>query len=77
MRMASSRLRLPSEPSPSSLGFHFDADSRPFAHSRAPDELYKNGIQREQFLPCIELIKDSFVVKCLDSEIGTFALSSF
>ncbi|GAA5914260.1 hypothetical protein JCM6882_003669 [Rhodosporidiobolus microsporus] len=37
--------------------------------NRAPDELYKNGIQREQFVPCIELIKSSFVVHCLDSEI--------
>lgn len=39
--------------------------------NRHPDELYKNGIQREQFIPCIELIKDRFVVKCLDSDIGT------
>lgn len=39
--------------------------------SRAPDDLYKNGIQREQFLPCIELIKNTFTVKCLDSDIGT------
>ncbi|BGP37088.1 ATPase [Rhodotorula kratochvilovae] len=37
--------------------------------NRAPDELYKNGIQREQFVPCIDLIKKSFVVHCLDSEI--------
>ncbi|TNY24192.1 AFG1-like ATPase-domain-containing protein [Rhodotorula diobovata] len=37
--------------------------------NRAPDELYKNGIQREQFMPCIELIKRSFFVQCLDSEI--------
>ncbi|GAA5910451.1 hypothetical protein JCM5296_007183 [Sporobolomyces johnsonii] len=37
--------------------------------NRAPDELYKNGIQREQFLPCIDLIKRSFVTHCLDSEI--------
>ncbi|GAA6029893.1 hypothetical protein JCM8097_009157 [Rhodosporidiobolus ruineniae] len=37
--------------------------------NRAPDELYKNGIQREQFVPCIELIKSSFVVHCLDSDI--------
>ncbi|GAA6048025.1 hypothetical protein JCM3770_000154 [Rhodotorula araucariae] len=37
--------------------------------NRAPDELYKNGIQREQFVPCIDLIKKSFVVHCLDSDI--------
>ncbi|GAA5966037.1 hypothetical protein JCM3765_006546 [Sporobolomyces pararoseus] len=37
--------------------------------NRAPDDLYKNGIQRDQFIPCIELIKSSFVVHCLDSEI--------
>ncbi|GAA6008583.1 hypothetical protein JCM11491_003356 [Sporobolomyces phaffii] len=37
--------------------------------NRAPDELYKNGIQRDQFVPCIELIKSSFVVHCLDSDI--------
>lgn len=43
--------------------------------SRAPDELYKNGIQREQFMPCIELIKRSFFVQCLDSEIGPSLLS--
>ncbi|GJN87776.1 hypothetical protein Rhopal_000731-T1 [Rhodotorula paludigena] len=37
--------------------------------NRAPDDLYKNGIQREQFMPCIDLIKNSFVVHCLDSDI--------
>ncbi|GAA5952743.1 hypothetical protein JCM8115_002337 [Rhodotorula mucilaginosa] len=37
--------------------------------NRAPDDLYKNGIQREQFIPCIELIKSSFTVHCLDSDI--------
>ncbi|GAA5873925.1 hypothetical protein JCM3774_004041 [Rhodotorula dairenensis] len=37
--------------------------------NRAPDELYKNGIQREQFMPCIDLIKSSFTVHCLDSDI--------
>ena len=44
------------------------------SRSRHPDELYKNGIQREQFMPCIDLIKDRFLVKCLDSDIGAFAL---
>ncbi|KAL8291903.1 hypothetical protein RQP46_002161 [Phenoliferia psychrophenolica] len=37
--------------------------------NRAPDELYKNGIQREQFVPCIDLIKERFKVQCLDSDI--------
>ncbi|KAI5481037.1 AFG1 family mitochondrial ATPase [Pseudohyphozyma bogoriensis] len=37
--------------------------------NRAPDELYRNGIQRDQFIPCIDLIKDRFKVKCLDSDI--------
>lgn len=44
--------------------------------SRAPDELYKNGIQREQFVPCIELIKERFKVQCLDSDIGSAPATS-
>lgn len=68
MPMASSPSPLRSEPHAEVLS---GAPSSPFhLYSRAPDDLYKNGIQREQFLPCIELIKDSFVVKCLDSDIG-------
>ncbi|KAJ2551493.1 ATPase [Coemansia sp. RSA 1933] len=35
--------------------------------NRHPDELYKNGIQRESFLPCIELLKDKCEVVSLDS----------
>ncbi|GJJ07095.1 hypothetical protein Clacol_001294 [Clathrus columnatus] len=35
--------------------------------NRHPDELYKNGIQRSSFIPCIELIKSRFGVTDLDS----------
>ncbi|KAJ2780492.1 ATPase [Coemansia linderi] len=35
--------------------------------NRHPDELYKNGIQRESFLPCIELLKRRCEVVSLDS----------
>nr|XP_018261787.1 AFG1 family mitochondrial ATPase [Kwoniella dejecticola CBS 10117]OBR83945.1 AFG1 family mitochondrial ATPase [Kwoniella dejecticola CBS 10117] len=35
--------------------------------NRHPDELYLNGIQRESFIPAIELIKDKFEVVDLDS----------
>lgn len=35
--------------------------------SRHPDELYKNGIQRSSFVPCIDLIKKRFDVVDLDS----------
>ncbi|KAK9480009.1 AFG1-like ATPase-domain-containing protein [Lipomyces japonicus] len=35
--------------------------------NRAPDELYKNGIQRTSFIPCIDLIKQKLQVICLDS----------
>lgn len=35
--------------------------------SRHPDELYRNGIQRSSFIPCIELIKTKFDVIDLDS----------
>ena len=39
--------------------------------SRHPDELYKNGIQRSSFVPCIELLKNQFDVTDLDSGTGT------
>ncbi|GJE84236.1 AFG1-like ATPase [Phanerochaete sordida] len=35
--------------------------------NRHPDELYKNGIQRTSFVPCIELLKERFEVTDLDS----------
>lgn len=35
--------------------------------NRHPDELYKNGIQRASFIPCIEMLKHSLVVINLDS----------
>lgn len=34
-----------------------------------PDQLYLNGIQRENFLPCIEYIKRHFQVVCLNAEV--------
>jgi predicted ATPase len=36
--------------------------------NRHPDDLYKNGIQRESFIPCINLLKDRLRVINLDSE---------
>ncbi|KAI8912858.1 ATPase, partial [Gorgonomyces haynaldii] len=35
--------------------------------NRHPDELYKNGIQRQSFLPCIQLIKDKLDIHSLNS----------
>ncbi|ODQ63755.1 AFG1-like ATPase [Nadsonia fulvescens var. elongata DSM 6958] len=35
--------------------------------NRAPDELYMNGVQRQSFIPCIELIKTQTEVYFLDS----------
>lgn len=35
--------------------------------NRHPDELYRNGIQRESFLPCIAMLKKDLVVINLDS----------
>lgn len=36
--------------------------------NRHPDDLYKNGIQRESFVPCINLLKTHLRVLNLDSE---------
>ena len=36
--------------------------------NRAPDELYKNGLQRERFLPAIELIKQHTQVLKIDGD---------
>jgi protein AFG1 len=35
--------------------------------NRHPDDLYKNGIQRESFIPCINLLKERLRVINLDS----------
>ncbi|CAB5202533.1 unnamed protein product [Rhizophagus irregularis] len=35
--------------------------------NRHPDDLYKNGIQRKSFIPCIELIKQKCQIQTLDS----------
>jgi predicted ATPase len=35
--------------------------------NRHPDDLYKNGIQRESFIPCINLLKQQLTVLNLDS----------
>ncbi|MCO5586515.1 hypothetical protein L7F22_040455 [Adiantum nelumboides] len=36
-------------------------------HGPTPDQLYKNGIQRSSFVPCIELLKKQLDVTDLDS----------
>ena len=43
-------------------------------NSRHPDELYINGIQRESFIPAIDLIKERFEVVDLDSGTGELPL---
>jgi len=37
--------------------------------NRHPDHLYKNGLQREQFLPFIEIFKEKLDILTLDGEI--------
>ena len=36
--------------------------------NKKPDHLYRGGIQRESFLPCIEMIKHSYAVLHLDDD---------
>jgi peroxisome-assembly ATPase len=36
--------------------------------NRHPDDRYKNGIQRDSFLPTIELLKERLIVHCLDTK---------
>lgn len=38
--------------------------------SRHPDELYKNGIQRDSFIPAIDLLKNRLLVTDLNSHTG-------
>lgn len=48
-----------------------------FLRSRHPDGLYKNGIQRSSFIPCIDLIKSRFDVTDLDSGTGQLISLSY
>lgn len=40
-----------------------------FTSNRAPDELYKGGLNRESFLPFIRLVKDRCVVHNMESDV--------
>ncbi|CAG8560671.1 322_t:CDS:2 [Acaulospora colombiana] len=43
--------------------------------NRHPDDLYKNGIQRNSFIPCIELLKERCQIQTLNSGIDYRQLS--
>ncbi|KAK3253211.1 hypothetical protein CYMTET_37527 [Cymbomonas tetramitiformis] len=43
--------------------------------NRVPDDLYKNGLQRDLFLPCIALIKERCLVHTFDKDCKDYRLT--